>query len=159
MSKRRLLACALLAMTAVSCASPGDVSQLEFRDVSTGYFDEGIVDGQNKLVPSIRFALHNKSGESVSTVQLNVQFIRAGDDGPRDEVLVRAIDGSGLQAQQATAPIAVRAKVGYTGPQARADMLQHSDFVDMRARVFGKAGSAQWTQIGEFPIERKLVTQ
>lgn len=159
MSKRRILACALLAMAAVSCASPGDVTQLEFRDVSTGYFDEGIVDGQNKLVPSIRFALHNKSDASVSTVQLNVQFIRAGDDGPRDEVLVRAIDGSGLQAQQATAPIAVRAKVGYTGPQARAEMLQHSDFVDMRARVFGKAGSAQWTQIGEFPIERKLVTQ
>src|SRR5688500_13770259 len=125
---KRILACALVAMAAVSCASPGDVSQLEFRDVSPGYFDEGIVDGQNKLVPSIRFALHNRSDEPVNTAQLNVQFSRAGDDGPRDEVLVRAIDGRGLQPRAATSPIAVRAKVGYTGPQARAEMLQHSDF-------------------------------
>jgi hypothetical protein len=159
MTKRRLVLSAIAAAFAASCASPGSVSQLEFTDVSTGYFDEGVVDGQNKLVPSLSFKLHNKSGEPVSSVQLNVQFLRAGDDGPKDEVLTRAIDASGLQPQQATAPIVVRAKVGYTGQQARADMLQHREFVDMRARVFGKAGSAQWTQIAEFPIERKLLTR
>ena len=162
MTKRRPRSVVLSAMVmafAVSCASPGSVSQLEFRDVATGYVDEGIVDGQNKLVPGITFKLHNKSGEPVSSVQLNVQFLRAGDDGPKDEVLTRAIDASGLAPQQATSPLTIRAKVGYTGQQARAEMLQHRDFVDMRARVFGKAGSAQWTQIGEFPIERRLITR
>ena len=156
MTKRRLVLFAIAAACAASCGSPGDVSQLEFRDVATGYYDEGIVDGQNKLVPAVSFKLHNKSGEPVASVQLNVQFLRAGDDGPKDEVLTRAIDSGGLQPQQGTQPILVRAKVGYTGQQARAEMLQHREFVDMRARVFGKAGSAQWTQIGEFPIDRKL---
>jgi hypothetical protein len=159
MTKRRLVLSAIATAFAASCASPGSVDQLEFRDIVTGYVDEGIVDGQNKLVPSITFKLHNKSGEPVSSVQFNVQFLRAGDDGPKDEVLTRVIDASGLAAQQATAPIHVRAKVGYTGQQARAEMLQHRDFVDMRARIFGKAGSAQWAQIGEFPIDRKLITR
>ena len=143
---------------AAACGSSGDVNQLEFRDVSTGYFDEGVVDGQNKIVPSLTFALHNKSGEPVSSVQLNVQFIGEGDDGPRDEVLTRAIDASGLEPQQSTSPITVRAKVGYTGQQSRAEMLQNSQFVDMKARIYAKAGSEQWTQIGEFPIQRTIIT-
>ena len=159
MTKRRLVLCAIATAFAASCTSTGSVEQLEFRDISTGYVDEGIVDGQNKLVPSITFKLHNKSGEPVSSVQFNVQFLRKGDDGPKDEILTRVIDASGLASQQATAPIHVRSKVGYTGQQARGAMLQHPGFVDMRARVFGKAGSAQWTQIGEFPIDRKLITQ
>ena len=159
MTKRRLVFAIVAALGAASCGSTGDVSQLEFQDVVTGYFDEGVVDGQNKLVPAIAFKLHNKSGEPVSSVQLNVQFWRAGTDGPADEVLTRAIDANGLQPQSSTEAVTVRSKFGYTGQQARAEMLQHRDFVDMRARVFGKAGSAQWTQIGEFPIERKLITQ
>lgn len=163
MSKRRPLKAialsAIAAAFAASCTSPGDVAQLEFRDVATGYYDEGVVDGQNKLVPAVSFKLHNKSGEPVASVQLNVQFLRAGDDGPRDEVLSHAIDASGLSPQQATQPILVRAKVGYTGQQARAEMLQHREFVDMKARVFGKAGSQQWRQIGEFPIDRKLIAR
>ena len=157
MTKRRLVLSALAAAFAASCASPGSVEQLEFRDVATGYVDEGVIDGQNKLVPSVSFKLHNKSGEPVSSVQLNVQFLRAGDDGPMDEILTRGIDSGGLAPQQATQPIVVRAKVGYTGEQPRAEMLQHRSFVDMRARVFGKAGSAQWQQIGEFTIERRLI--
>jgi len=161
MSGRLLVRALALAAVAgaASCGSTGDVSQLEIRDVASGYFDEGVVDGQNKLVPSVTFTLHNKSGERVSSVQLNVQFVRDGADGPSDEVLARAIDASGLQPRQATAPIVVRSKWGYTGQQARAEMLQHSQFVDMKARVFGKAGSAQWTQIGELPIERRIITQ
>ena len=154
----RVLALAAFA-SAAACGPTGDVSQLEIRDAASGYFDEGVVDGQNKLVPLVTFKLHNKSGEPVSSVQLNVQFLRDGADGPQDEVLTRAIDASGLQPQQSTGSITVRAKEGYTGPQARAEMLQHSQFVDMKARVFGKAGSAQWTQIGELPIERKLIAQ
>lgn len=161
MSGRLLVRALALAAVAgaASCGSTGDVSQLEIRDVSSGYFDEGVVDGQNKLVPSVTFKLHNKSGEPVSSVQLNVQFVRDGDDGPSDEVLTRAIDANGLQPQQTTGPILVRSKWGYTGQQSRAEMLQHNSFRDMKARVFGRAGSAQWTQIGELPIERKVITR
>ena len=159
MSKRRLLLCALVAAGAASCSSPGDVTQLDVREISTGYFDEGVVDGQNKIVPLLRFVLHNKGAEPVSSVQLNVQFKRSVDDGPIDEVLARAVDAKGVQPQQNTGTITVRAKVGYTGQQTRAQMLQHSGFVDIKARVFAKAGSGQWTQIGEFPIERRVITQ
>ena len=160
MIKRGLLSCAIAAAVAsAACSSTGSVNQLEIRDVSTAYFDEGVVDGQNKIVPSLRFTLHNKSGESVSSVQLNVQFMQRTADGPSDERLMQVIDSGGLPPQQSTQPIVARAKFGYTGQQPRAEMLRNSSFVDMKARVFGKAGSEQWVQLGEFTIERKIITQ
>ena len=38
-------------------------------------------------------------------------------------------------------------------------MLQNSQFVDAKVDLFAKYGSAQWTQVGEFPITRQLITQ
>jgi hypothetical protein len=37
-------------------------------------------------------------------------------------------------------------------------MLSHSQFRDAKVEVFGKHGSAQWVRLGEYPIERRLLT-
>jgi hypothetical protein len=162
MSRSRLIVSTLLAGTAAlaaACGAPGDVTTLELHEVTSGYYDEGIVDGENKIVPSMTFRLRNKGGEPVSSVQLNVYFRVEGADGDMDEQFVRAIGGDGLAPQQATPPITVRSKVGYKGQQSRAEMLTNSQFRDVRVRVFGKSGSGQWAPLGESLVERRIITR
>jgi hypothetical protein len=38
-------------------------------------------------------------------------------------------------------------------------MLKNKEFVDVKVDLFARHGSATWVKIGEFPIERKLLTQ
>lgn len=162
MSKVRVLLTAVLAAAVLStaaCGSTGNVQDLELTDISTGYFDEGVVNGENKIVPSITFKLRNKGGAPVSTVQTNTIFQIEGKDGPMDEVLTRAIDTNGLAPQQTTNNLIVRSKIGYTGQQPRAEMLTNSLFQDVRVRVFGKSGSGTWMLLGESVVERKILTQ
>ena len=163
MSKGRAPLILLLGFVAcagvTACGSTGDVSTLELQEISSGYFDEGVINGENKIVPTISFKLHNKGGEPVSTVQLNTIFHADGADGPMDEVLTRAIGTDSLAPQQATNGMTVRSKIGYTSQQARAEMLQNSLFRDVRARIFGKSGSGTWVLLGEAVIDRRILTQ
>jgi hypothetical protein len=105
-------------------------------DVRTGWYDVGILeDGKNKLVPAVSLKLQNASGESVARVQLNAIFHRVGET-----------DGWG-------------STLGYTGEQSRADMLRNASFVDATVDVFGKQGRGNWVKLGEFPIDRQLLTE
>jgi hypothetical protein len=38
-------------------------------------------------------------------------------------------------------------------------MLKNSVFVDAKVDLFARHGSRTWVKIGEFPIERKLLTE
>jgi hypothetical protein len=148
-----------VALWAAACGSPADLTKaLQVAEVSTGWFDAGIVDGKNKLVPSVSFVLKNTSDRPIASVQLSVAYWRAGDDGEWDDLYVaNAIDSNGLAAGAQTGTITARGKVGYTGEQPRAEILQHQSFVDATARIFAKRGSSQWVKLGEFPIERRLL--
>jgi hypothetical protein len=55
----------------------------------------------------------------------------------------------------------VRPEHGYTGdpPQTRAEMLQHSQFQDVRARVFGKQSSTTWVEMLTYDLPRVLITK
>ena len=162
MSKVRTLLTAAIATAVLftaACGSTGNVQDLELQDISSGYFDEGVVNGENKIVPSITFKLRNKGGSEVSTVQTNTIFQIEGKDGPMDEVLTRAIDTNGLAPQQSTNSLIVRSKIGYTGQQPRAEMLTNREFKDVRVRIFGKSGAGTWTLLGESVVERKILTQ
>ena len=162
MSKVRALLTAVIASAALftaACGSTGNVQDLELQDISSGYFDEGVVNGENKIVPSVTFKLRNKGGAPVSTVQTNAIFQIDGADGPMDEVLTRAIGTDGLAPQQSTSNLTVRSKIGYTSQQPRAEMLTNSLFKDVRVRIFAKSGSGTWTLLGESVIERKILTQ
>jgi hypothetical protein len=152
------LALSVVCCALPACTKPVELTQaVEVADLSTGWFDAGIVEGKNKLVPSVTFRLKKKSDVNVSTVSINVVFKQVGTDDHFDEIYVQRLDFTGAE----TAPITVRAKVGYTGdpPQTRADMLKNTYFKDMEAQIFAKAGAAQWVPLQSTPIVRQLLTK
>jgi hypothetical protein len=161
---RRAVAPALVAivlLAAGGCAPPVDLTRnLQVLDVSTGWFDAGIVNGQNKLVPMISFKLKNLSSQSLPVLQANVLFHRVSDPNVEWGAGFLSVTGSeGLGAGAATSPLTVKSNLGYTGSdQTRQEMLQNKAFVDATVQVFAKYGSIQWVKMGEYPIARRLVT-
>lgn len=132
---------------------------LQVTDVSTGWFDSGVVNGQNKLVPSVTFRLKNASDARLRGVQLNTLFVLLPENEEWDATLNQGVLGDGLQAGASTNAITVRGKVGFTSPQPRAEMLQHRLFKDVDVRIFAKHGSAQWIRLGEYRVARQLLTR
>ena len=160
MSRRAAAALLLLAFAACApggCGAPVDLKQaLQVTDVSQGWFDVGVVEGKNKLVPSVTFKLKKNADVNLSSVSLNVSFVFVKDQEPNDDVFVQQIPFEGNE----TAPITVRSKVGFTAdpPQTRAEMLQHSEFRDMDARIFAKQSSSQWVELQRVRIARQVLT-
>jgi hypothetical protein len=160
-----LLGAVLLA----GCSRPVDLKQaLQVTDPTAGYHDAGIVDGKNKLVPSITFRLKKSTSDSLRPLSLNVVFKklpRAGTAVPPgtpaeedwDEVFMQSVPFEGDQ----TPPLTVTPKAGFTGdpPQSRADILKHSMFQDVRVHVFAKHSSSQWVEIGSYDIPRQVLAQ
>ena len=155
---RRLAFPVLAAFLVIACESREVEKDLKIVGVNTGWFDLGVVGGMNKLVPSISLELENVSDRDIQSVQLNAVFKRVGEDQAWGEHFVRAIDPSGLPAGSKTKDIVLRSTLGYTGAQARGTMLQNREFVDAKVEVFGRHGSRTWVKMGEFPIERQLLT-
>jgi hypothetical protein len=159
----RLVARACLAMlllAASACAPPVDLTtNLQVLDVSTGWFDAGIVNGQNKLVPTITFKLKNLSDQTLSVLQANVLFHRVSDPNVEWGAGFLSVTGSeGLAPGAETKPLTVKSNLGYTGSdQTRQEMLQNKAFIDATVQVFAKYGSVQWVKKGEYPIERRLL--
>src|SRR6188472_26240 len=157
--------CALALTLLVSgCGKPVDLKQtLHVADLTGGWFDAGVVDGRNRLVPSITFKLRKSTDDSLRPLSLNVVFKRqpapGGPPGEEDweEVYLQTVSFNGNE----TAPLTVRPNHGYTGdpPQSRADMLKNSQFRDIRVHLFAKHSSSQWVEIGQFDIPRQLLTQ
>jgi hypothetical protein len=38
-------------------------------------------------------------------------------------------------------------------------MLQNKDFIDAKVEIFGKHGSRTWVKMGEYQIDRHLLTE
>ena len=141
-----------------SCAGSVDVKEaVQVTDVTTGWFDAGVVDGKNKLVPSVTFRLRNTSDRDLSAVSVNVVFKFADNGEDHEEIFKQRVPFENKQTELIT----VRAQNGYTGqpPQTRADMLQNSQFRDMDAVVFVRQASAQWVELHRVRVERQLLTQ
>ena len=140
------------------CGPSIDLKQaLQVTGISSGWFDAGIQNGQNKLVPSVTFTLKKNGDANISSVSLNVAFIFVGETEHRDDVYVQSVPFIGNE----TKPIVVRTQWGFTGqaPQTRAEMLQNSHFQDMQAQIFAKQSSSQWVELQRIPITRQLLTQ
>lgn len=158
----RLLALSLLplALTTGSCAKPIDFKQaLEMTEVTSGWFDAGVVQGRNKIVPSVSLRFRKKAPADLERISVNALF--RATDGKESEldndVFVQRVEFEGEQ----TPPITIRAENGYTAdpPQSRADMLKHSQFRDIRVQVLVKQGASQWAEMGWIDIKRQLLTQ
>lgn len=155
------LSLVLLALLSLAgCTRQVDVTRaLAITDVRTGWFDAGINNGQNKLVPSVAFTLRNVDEGVVGGVQINAIFKRVGENDGWGEHYVQAIDRDGIQPGAASKEIVLRSNLGYTGTESRVQMLRHAQFVDARVEIFGKQGRGGWVKIGEYNIERQLLTE
>ena len=168
---RILASVAILALLAPAsgCSAPVDLKQaLQITDVTAGYFDAGIVDGKNKLVPSVTFRLKKSVENSLRPLSVNVSFKQLPPAGTAvapgspaesdwDEVFIQSVPFESNQS----APLTFKAKNGYTGdpPQSRAEMLKNRHFQDVRVRVFAKHSASQWVEIATLDIPRQLLAQ
>ena len=144
-------------LVAGACGKPVDLKQsLQVTDVTSGWFDAGIVEGKNKLVPTVTFTLRKAEGVTISSVALNLVFKTSDTGDESNDEFVQRVEFNGNE----TAPIVVRSKSGYTAdpPQSRADMLKHSQFRDMDVEIFAKQTS-QWVSLHKTRIERQLLTR
>lgn len=142
-----------------ACSEPVDLTKgLEVEVVSTGWFDAGIVDGKNKLVPTISVRLKNSSDQTLSTLQLNAVFRRAGEKDEWGSRFLPVVGSEGLDPGATTGASVLKSQLGYTGTESRLDMLKNSLFVDASVELFAKYGAVQWVKIGEYPIVRQLIT-
>jgi hypothetical protein len=149
------LAFSLFCCALPACRAAVDLKQfVQVVDVAGGWFDAGIVDGKNKLVPSLTFRMKNNAEADISSLSLNVVF--KADQENVDDVFVQRVEFKGDE----TEPITVRARYGYTAdpPQSRAEMLQNSQFRDMEAQIFAKQSSSQWVELHRLKIPRQLLT-
>ena len=113
---------AVLALFSSNCgASVEAVAALEPVDVVTGWFDDGLVEGQkNKLVPSVTLKLRNKSSEDLKSIQINAIFRRVGEQEMWGEYFGWAIRRDpALAAGAETGSLVMRSTLGYTGTQPR----------------------------------------
>ncbi len=150
---------ALLAALSLSCGPPVDLTKvLQVLDISTGWVEVGRVRGQNKLVPFVSFKLKNVSGQPVAVLQANLLFQRVTESEEWGSGFLQVTGSEGLADGATTKTLTVKSRLGYTGAESRADMLKNSHFVDAKVRVLAKSGSGQWTPLGEFPVERRLIT-
>lgn len=131
---------------------------LKVVDVSTGWHDEGIVEGdKNKLVPSAQFKLQNNSDQTLRVLQVNAVFRHLNESAQEWGAQFKPVTNSeGLAPGQTSDIIAVKSNSGLKGTEPRATMMQNSHWVDAKVEIFAKYGSQQWKRIAEYPIERRL---
>jgi hypothetical protein len=155
---RACLAALLLATTSAACGPDVDLTKgLQILDVSSGWFDAGLVNGQNKLVPTISFKLKNVSEQTLSVLQVNVLFKQITDPKEWGSGLLTVVGSGGLAPGATTAMLMVKSDKGYTSTDPRQAMLKNAYFVDAKAELAAKYGSTQWVRVGDFPITRQLI--
>jgi hypothetical protein len=160
--KAALSAILFAVMFSTSCGASIDaVAALEPINVTTGWYDDGIVEGgKNKLVPSVTLKLRNKSDKELKSIQINAIFRRVGEKEMWGEYFGWAIPRDKPLAPSAeTNLLVMRSTLGYTGDQPRMQMLQNHEFVDAKVEIYLKQGSKVLAKLAEYPIQRQLLTR
>jgi hypothetical protein len=154
---KKCLAAAAVLLAVSACGPKVDItSGLKIEHVSTGWTPASPVDGRNKVVPLVSFTLKNVSPEKLRSVQVNAVFHRKGQDGEWGTAYVMAAGSAGL-TPGSEAQVVAKSQLGYTGTDSSDDLLANTHFVDATVDVFAKYGSAQWTRVGGFDIQRTLM--
>jgi hypothetical protein len=151
----------LTLLTFAACGPTVDLTKgLVVAITSTGWYDLGIVNGHNKLVPTVTFTLRNTSDQKLVTLQINALFRRVSENTEWGSGFMTVVGSQGLAPGATTDPITIRSQLGYTGSeQSRQEMLQNTHFVDAKVELFGKYASTQWVLLGSYPITRQLLTK
>ena len=156
-----MLAACVLAASACSGGDGKDITKtLSITDVKTGWYDAGVENGMNKLVPTVILTLKNTDTVSpLKNVQLNAVIRRIGETEEWGGAYIKLVGADGLAPGASTKPVALRSNLGYTGIEPRLQMLKNKQFVDSQVQVFVKHGGAQWVKLGEWQVARELLTQ
>jgi hypothetical protein len=150
----------LAAVATASCAPTVDLTKgLQVVDVSTGWWDAGVVNGQNKLVPTVTFKFKNVSDQKLDVLQANVVFRRVTEDKEWGSSFVKITGTEGLAPGATSDSQTVKSQLGYTGSEPRQQMLENTQFVDAKIQIFAKYGSIQWEKIGEYSVPRTLIAK
>ena len=151
----------LAVVWSASCGPAVDLTKgLQLDVVTTGWYDLGIVNGQNKLVPTVTFTLRNISDQKLVTLQINALFRRVSENTEWGSGFMTVVGSQGLTPGSTTDPITIKSQLGYTGSeQSRMEMLQNTHFVDAKVELFAKYASTQWVRVGTYPITRQLLTK
>lgn len=143
MLHRPLAVAALVAsmLAPAACGPAVDIQKsLSITDVISGYYDSGLKDGWNYLVPSVTFRIANAAPVSLTGLELTVAFWQDGKDGEWESVLLQRIGNDTIPANGKSDPVTVRPSVGFRLEEARADLFTHSLFVDVTAKIFARRG-------------------
>ena len=147
----------LALVAATGCGQPVDVAKAVQVDVATsGWRFVGVVDGKNKIVPSVVLTLRNVSGQKLDALQTNAVFRLASTNADFGADFRPLAGSGGLPAASSIEKITLKSERGYTGTDPVDELLNNSRFGDAKVEVFVKAGAGQWTRIGEYPIARQL---
>jgi hypothetical protein len=158
MVRASLWALLVAAALTASCAPKVDLAKgIQVVDVSTGWWDAGVVDGQNKLVPTVTFKFKNVSDQTLDVLQANVVFRRVTEDKEWGSSFVKLTGTEGLAPGATTPPQTVKSQLGYTGTESRQQMLANSQFVDAKIQLFAKYSNTQWQKVGEYPVPRTII--
>ena len=165
MSTNRSRATTAVAIAAVlalaGCSGPKiDLANVvKVNDLTTGWFDAGVVDGQNKLVPSASFTVTNTGTRKLSGVQVFSVFRFIGETQELGSSLVALRGKDALGPSATSKPISVRANWGFSSLEPRAQMLMHSQFQDAQLEIFVKLGPKPFVKVGEAKVVRQLLTK
>src|SRR5207247_2459224 len=115
----------VVALATARCSSPPvDLTKgLQIDVVSTGWFDAGIVEGKNKLVPSVSFKLKNLSEQVLAPLQVNAMFRRVSEKDEWGSGFMTVASSSGLKSGTETDTLIIKSHLGYTGTESRVEML------------------------------------
>jgi hypothetical protein len=150
---------------AAGCGPKVDVKKdLAIVDVTTGWFDAGIVKtangDENKIVPTVAFKIKNVSDKTVANVMVDVVFHQITEPNTDwGTSWVKGIGGEGLAPGETTPEIVLRSERGYTSLQPRLQMLQNRVFVDAIVDVLLKQGANKYVRMQQIKIDRQLLTQ
>ena len=160
--RRRAVAALFVGLTIASsgCGLPNVdlATAIKVGDVTTGWFDAGIVDGKNKLVPSASFTVTNGSQVKLGNLQVFSVFRFLNEAEELGSTLIVLHGPDALAPSARSKPITVRANWGFTGEQPRGQMLMHSSFQDARVEIFVKYGPGAFVKLTELKIQRQLLT-
>lgn len=133
-------------------------SVIRVENLTTGWFDVGVTNGMNKLVPSASFTVSNTSTSAIGSLQVFSVFRFKGETEELGSALIMLHGPDALGPNATSKPLTVRGNWGFSGLQPRAQMLMHAMFKDATLQIFAKYGAGQFIKLTEEPVKRQLLT-
>ncbi len=159
---RARAACLLVTIVGIAGCSGTTIDlarTIKVGNLTTGWFDQGVVDGKNKLVPSASFTVTNTGKATLSGLQILSVFRFLGDAEELGSSFLVLQGPDALAASATSKPLTVRANWGFTSEQPRAQMLMHKLFQDAQVEIFVKYGPAPYVKLTKAKVQRQLLTQ